>query len=96
MRFSLSALVKLAIFAVMANTVAVLALPEPVGPEARQSQCSSVGTPCTLGSTETCCDNESCIGAKILGIPIGVSIRCCLLAGHQGQILVPGVYHTCY
>ena len=76
MQFTFPALVKVTVFAAMANTVAVVALPEPVGLEARQLSCLPVGDFCTPGAANGCCTGAACTGLSLLGLPfLGVSPR---------------------
>ena len=56
MQFTFNALVKLAVFSVVANTVAAVSLPEPVGLEARQTNSQCLLNLCNPGAaTAGCC-----------------------------------------
>ena len=77
MQFYFPAFVKFTVFAIlMANTVAVIALPEPVGLYTRQDTCFA--SICTPGSTDECCAGTKCTSANLLTIKvIGVSFEAC-------------------
>ncbi|KAM5543628.1 hypothetical protein V8D89_002879 [Ganoderma adspersum] len=70
MQFTFDALVKLTVFAVVANMAAAVALPEPVGLEARQGGLSCLANLCTPGATSGCCPGASCTGLNLLGLPL--------------------------
>ncbi|PIL30162.1 hypothetical protein GSI_07740 [Ganoderma sinense ZZ0214-1] len=68
MQLTFDGFVKLIVFAVVANTVtAVVALPEPVGLEARQTlEC--LASVCNPSAADGCCADASCTGVSLLGI----------------------------
>ena len=73
MRFTSHTFIEFTVFAVlMVNTMAVVALPEPVGLDARQDTCFA--SICTPDSTDECCPGTTCTSANVLTIKvIGVS-----------------------
>ena len=97
MQLAFYPLLKLAVFSVMANTVAAVSLPEPVGLEARQTNSQCLLNLCNPGAATTgCCANSTCSGVSLLGLSIGVSLRNYPPAQRRRERRVLRMYSTCY